>query len=218
MFGDESLELADEPDVAAQSEIGLDPPLERCDPQVLETGNFRLGERLEREIGECRSAPEVQAFVEEGGCAGGVTDCDRRSTLVKQPLEAARVELVRPKFEHITRGERAEEVGSEDLADLRDMDTHRLKRGRRRSLAPKLLDQAIARDHAVQVHQQDREHSPFPPATKGNHPTPVEHLERAQDPELHRELQLTVAPSAPRTSSRTCQLASFIWPLCGGSI
>ena len=45
-------------------------------------------------------------------------------------------ELVRPMREHITSGECAEEAGSEHLADLRDVDTHRLKRGRRRSLAP----------------------------------------------------------------------------------
>jgi hypothetical protein len=140
VFGDESLELADKLGVATKSEIGLDPRLDGNDPQVLETRNLGLSERLEREVGECRSAPEVEAVVEESGCRGGVTDRDRPSALVEQPLEAVRVELVGPKLQHIPRGECAEEVGSEDLADLRDVDTHRLKSGRRRSLAPQLID------------------------------------------------------------------------------
>jgi hypothetical protein len=94
------------------------------------------------------------------------------------------------------------------------VDTHRLKRGRGLSLAPEFLDQAVARDWAVPVQEQDREHGSLPPATKGHHPTPVEQLEWAQDPELHGDSRLTVAPLAAADK----QPRPFIRPLYAGSI
>ena len=43
MLGDERLELADELGVTAEREIGLDPLLERGEPQLLQPGDLAPG-------------------------------------------------------------------------------------------------------------------------------------------------------------------------------
>ena len=49
---DEGLQLPDQLAVAAQSEIRVDPLLERGEPKLLEPGDLRLRERLVCEVGE----------------------------------------------------------------------------------------------------------------------------------------------------------------------
>ena len=56
--GDQRLELGQDVLVAAEREVGLDPILERGEPQVLEPPDLVLRERLVREVGERRAAPE----------------------------------------------------------------------------------------------------------------------------------------------------------------
>ena len=44
--------------VTAELDLGLEPVLERGQPQLVEPGDLVLEERLEREVGERRPAPE----------------------------------------------------------------------------------------------------------------------------------------------------------------
>ena len=64
MLVDEPLQLPDHLGVAAQRELGLDRLLDRSHPQILEPGYLGLGERLVREVGERRPAPERQRALE----------------------------------------------------------------------------------------------------------------------------------------------------------
>jgi hypothetical protein len=61
---DERFELADQLCVGAECEVGLEAFLERCEAQLLETGDLALGERLVGEVGERRAAPEGERLVQ----------------------------------------------------------------------------------------------------------------------------------------------------------
>ena len=60
MLGDECLELPDELVVAPEGEVGVDPELERRQPDLLEPGDRRLGEAFVGELRERRAPPERQ--------------------------------------------------------------------------------------------------------------------------------------------------------------
>ena len=58
VLGRQRVELCDERGVPAESEVGVDPHLDREQVHLLEAPDRRLGERLVREIGERGTAPE----------------------------------------------------------------------------------------------------------------------------------------------------------------
>ena len=62
--GDDRLQLGDELAVAAEREVGVDPVLERGEPQLREAGGLGRRERLLRELGERRAAPERERLAE----------------------------------------------------------------------------------------------------------------------------------------------------------
>ena len=64
MQPDERLELADDLDVAAEREVGLEPALEGGQTQLLEACDRRLRERLVGNVGERRTAPEAEGLSE----------------------------------------------------------------------------------------------------------------------------------------------------------
>ena len=64
MLTNERLELADELRAAAECKVGLDPLLERGEPELLETPDRGLRERLIRELGERRAAPQRERLAE----------------------------------------------------------------------------------------------------------------------------------------------------------
>ena len=62
VLADERLELADELGGATELELRLDPLLDRRQAKLLEPRRLVLGERLVREVGERRAAPELKRF------------------------------------------------------------------------------------------------------------------------------------------------------------
>ena len=64
VLADEHLDLADELGVAAEREVGLEPPLERLQAELFEARNLGLRERLVGEVGKRRPAPEVESFAQ----------------------------------------------------------------------------------------------------------------------------------------------------------
>jgi hypothetical protein len=72
VFGDERFELPDQLGMAVEGEVGFDPLLDGREPQVLEASDLGLREWFEGELGERRSAPEGERFVQESGCTFGV--------------------------------------------------------------------------------------------------------------------------------------------------
>ena len=90
VLGDQRLELADQLGVAAEREVGLDPLLERRQPQVLEPAALGLGERLVRELGERRPAPERERLAQHRRGPFRVAVRERLAPLGEQPLERRR--------------------------------------------------------------------------------------------------------------------------------
>ena len=93
MRGDELLQLADELRVTAQRELGVDPSLDRREPDLLEPLDRGPCERLVREIGERapRQSPSASRNRSAACCAAPRASL-RRS--LRQPLEAMQVELL----------------------------------------------------------------------------------------------------------------------------
>ena len=60
VLGDQCLELSDQLVVAPEREVGVDPQLDRCQPDLLEPGDRRLGEALVGEVRERRAPPQRQ--------------------------------------------------------------------------------------------------------------------------------------------------------------
>ena len=60
MLCDEAFELTDEVGVAPQLQLRVDAIFDRDEPQRLEPCDLRLGERLEREVGERSPIPEIE--------------------------------------------------------------------------------------------------------------------------------------------------------------
>ena len=79
---------------------------------------------------------------------------------------------------------RHEDVGAEELAELADEVLERRLRGARRLLAPEGVEQAVGRDGAAGLEEQDGEERPLlgAPEREGDAVSP--HLERAEEPEV----------------------------------
>jgi hypothetical protein len=99
MRTDERLKLPDELGVATEVEVCLDPQLERGKAKLFEAEDLNLRERLAREVGESRPAPEAERFAEQRGSSIG----RGLSRLLDELLEAKEVELVRAHANQIAR-------------------------------------------------------------------------------------------------------------------
>ena len=58
VLDDELVQFADELGVTPEREVGVDPPLEGREPQLLDPPDRRLRERLVCEVGQRSAAPE----------------------------------------------------------------------------------------------------------------------------------------------------------------
>ena len=86
--GDERLQLGDQVGARAGGEVGLDPLLERGDPELLEPERLGAGERLVGEVAERRAADEPERLAQQLGSALGpvglaraaARSCSKRAT------------------------------------------------------------------------------------------------------------------------------------------
>ena len=209
MFADERLELGDELAIAAQQAVGLEPPLERQQPELLESPHLVLRERLVREVGERRSAPERKRLAQEARRAGWrrVVRC------LDELLESQEVELVRPRLDHVA-GLAGDDrrSGPERLAQLRDVVLERVRCRSRRILVPQQVDQPIPGHDLVRARQEEREERALARAAEGDRATLLEHLERAEDPELPRSARastLALRPAQSHLSAASARVATL---------
>ena len=83
-----------------ERQVGLDPLLERLQAQLLQAQALDAGERLARELGERRTAPESERVLElVGRDVGGLTPC-----LIEQTSEAVQVEPLEVELEYVAGG------------------------------------------------------------------------------------------------------------------
>jgi PHD/YefM family antitoxin component YafN of YafNO toxin-antitoxin module len=72
---------------------------------------------------------------------------------------------------------------------VRDVDLHVLRRGRRRALAPEVVDEPVDRHSLVRVEKQECEQSTLLPAAEWEWMALADDLERTKDAEIHRDHQ-----------------------------
>ena len=110
MRGNEGLELGDERVLAAEGEVRFDPRLERCQSELLQTGDLGLREGLEGEVCKCRSPPECEGIPKRQRRAFRLTARELPPTLLQQGLEAVCIESVRRDAQHVARGVSEQEL------------------------------------------------------------------------------------------------------------
>ena len=186
MLGDQGLELGDERGMATERQIGLDAVLERHQPLLLEPGDLVLREGLVSEVGQRRPAPQVQRLGQGLRGAGRLAAVERRSPLGRHALEPVGVHLIGVGLEHIAPAAADEHALAERLAQPRDVDLHRLRRGVGRLLAPELVGDPVDRDDLAPMKQQDRQDRPLPGSAERGLPPVDQDLERAKNPEFHQ--------------------------------
>ena len=187
MLADQRLQRPDDVRVAAEGEPRLDELLVRRDPQLVEPGDGGLRERLVREVGERGAAPEDEGALERGGRGRRMAGGELPAALLEEILEAAGVELLgreRQDVPVLPGGQRGPAV-REGLAQARDLHVERARGGRRRALAPQRVHDPVGGQHLVRMQEQQREQRPAAAAAERDDPSLVEHLERAEDAELH---------------------------------
>jgi hypothetical protein len=140
MRGDERLELADEVGPVPRPQVGVDPPLEGDQAQLLEPGDLRLGELLVGEVGERAPVPEAERLAERRRGERILPARSQRLCLPHQAFEPVQVELVGADLEQVARRPRADPLGAERPAQAEDVHLHGLPRARRRVSSPELVD------------------------------------------------------------------------------
>jgi Protein kinase domain len=211
MLADEGLELRDELGGAPECEVSVDASLERDEPQLLETKDLRLRERLVRDVGERRAAPESECLTENSFGGFG----RRPLSLLDQVLEAEQVELEGPDSDHVaglagddrvTRGEQLAEPGHVVL--------QRVASRFGSSFPPQLFDQPVGRDDLVRAGEQQGQQRPLPRSAERERTALLDDLERSQDPELH--VSSPAATLAPRVLSWTSAMPQQRCGQCQG--
>ena len=92
MLGHERLELSDELVVSPENEVGVNPELNRCNPDLLEPGDGRLREAVVSEVRERRAPPQRQCISQSLGRLGRQTASKQAPPLVHQALESVEIE------------------------------------------------------------------------------------------------------------------------------
>src|SRR5207244_10767611 len=130
-----------------------------------------------------RPAPEPECLLEQPPRLGRPARGQPFARLAGELLESVEVELALLDPQLVPRRPRDEPLRSERLPQLRDVHLQRLRRARRRRLAPELLDEPVGRDDVVPVQEQEREQRtrlrrapPEPPAADDD----VERPEKAK--------------------------------------
>ena len=203
----ERLELADQLVVEAQGEIGVDPLLERGQPKLLEPCDLRLGERLVRDVGQRRAVPQREPLSKPLGRPLRIVARKSLPPLLQQALEDVRIERVGCDAEDVAVPLRLEPGSGRGVAvgigerppEPRDVRLQRLRGGRRRALAPEVVDELVLRHDLVRAEEEGGEQRTLLGAAEVEAPAVFHDLQWAEDPKLHPAL--TPFFPAPNPSS-----------------
>ena len=147
---DERLELAEDLAMAARRQVAVDRALGRGQVQLLEAADLARRERLLRDVGERRPAPQRERLARQ--VVG-----DERREAQRVDVAVAEAQLVpAPAGDDL----RAVAAGRQRLAKLRDVELDHLGRRGRRILAPQRLDEPIARHRRALVEGQHGQQRP----------------------------------------------------------
>ena len=192
---DQRPELGHDRAVAPETKDRLDPPLNRLEPELLETPDLGLGKLRERELRERRPTPEGERVLEG-------RERRRRRRLELAPaargkgLESECVDPVLVVDPEEVAGRLSLEGSAaaclvEEPPQMRDVPLQGLRGRDRRRLAPQGIHQGVGRDDLTAAEQQDGEERALSPGRKLHRLAGiVANLERAKDPELHTTSRL----------------------------
>ena len=187
MLRDELLELRGKLGVATESEVGVDPLLERGQPQLVEAVDRGLREALVAEVGEGRTAPERERFPENRRRTGRVPALRSPPSSLRETLEASDVEGVLGDDQRVAPGPGLERAGRapEQLPQGRDVDVQAPLRSVGVVVAPDRVEGALGRHDLVRVQEQEGKERSLLGASEGDRSALDYGLERPQQAELN---------------------------------
>ena len=109
---------------------------------------------------------------------------------LEEPFERPEVELVSGNLDGIARSPCEDDVPAKLLPKSRDVVLENTGGSLRRLVAPQLVDEHVRRRHLARARQQDRQHGALPRPSELNRPVQLADLERAEDPKLHRSMNV----------------------------
>ena len=143
MVSNKRFEFTHQLSVTAQGQVRLDAVLERCQPTLLEAGDFDLGEVGVCELGKRRAPPQGQRVLQRRGRGRRVARAKLRSTNISERVETRRVELDAIKFEAVTTRERLHIAVAQGLSKPGHVHLKRLVRVAGRVALIEPLDDAV---------------------------------------------------------------------------
>ena len=188
MSRDELLQLADELRVAPECELGVDPSLDRREPNLLEPLDRGPGERLVREIGERGAAPEPERLPQQVGRLLGLPRLRRP---LRQPLEPMEVELLGGEAQDVPGRAGLDHRRSEDPPQLGDLALHLRDRRDGGGAVVEVVRESLDRHHAVGPEQEDREGGALLRPPERDRTVGAHNLERPQEAELEHARTVT---------------------------
>jgi hypothetical protein len=156
---DQPTELANELRMASQGEIRFDADLERPRSKLVQSLGLRPAIQAQRNARDDRAAPEAERLFREGRGSGVVTRGGCPGGVVHEGLEDVRVENGWAEVDAIAAASSLEgdAVRRERLAKPRHVCLEAVQCGRRWTVSPDLVDEAIVRYDRARAEQQGRE-------------------------------------------------------------
>lgn len=193
VLGHERLEIAERVAVAALVEQGGEAVLEGGRPQLDQSLAFDLGEGVELDIGVGLPAPEGERPVEGGLGLGGSARGEEGPAPGHPGLEHRGVQVVVGDGQEVARRSGDEHrrrlagraIRFEDAPQQRDVRLEGRRGGGGRLSLPEVLDDPVERDDPVRIDEEPRQQGALSGSADVERLPAVEHLDRAQHPELH---------------------------------
>jgi hypothetical protein len=153
---DQPAELAHELRVATQGQIRVDAELECPRAKLVEALGLGAAVEVQRDAGEDRAVPETQRLLGEGCGANVVAERRCLGSLLYERLEDERVENGRAEADPIPASSSLEgdPVRRERLTKPRHVRLQAVRCGRRRTLAPDVVDEALVGHYLASAEQQ----------------------------------------------------------------
>ena len=197
MLLDQALELRERLRVTPGGEIAVDRELGRPQPQILEPADLGPRERLARDVGQRRPAPQSERFTRSA-----VRDAADALRKLNEALEPGGVDRILVDAQLISApvGQDLCVAIRQQPPQLRDVGLHHLGRGRRRVRPPYRVHQALDRHGRVRAEREHRQYRSLLGGAERNRAPIERRLDRPQQEHIHtRDRFLNLAePTVPR--------------------
>jgi hypothetical protein len=168
MLGDDRSQFTDDGLVPAQAQVGVDALFQRAEPAFGKPDTHLPLQNLRRDVGQHRTAPQVERAGEQLGPRRRIVARLRLSGFVEQPLEPGDVDrFARPRPDQV-----AGRLGDDQVARSAVVDEDAAQPGHvslergpgvgGHAVVPRRTDQAVGRHHPIGVQQEGGEQRALP--------------------------------------------------------